>query len=77
MDHKQEPDSDLVEAMRLAQTPAGKQLIDLLQNNHSEQLQNALQLVSDGDYSQAKDAINAFLSTPDAKALLEQFGGNS
>lgn len=76
MDKKHDPNNDLSEAMRLAHSPAGKQLMELLRKNDSVQLQNALEKACAGDFSQAKDAINAFLSTPDAKALLEQLGGN-
>ena len=76
MDKKQDPGIELAEAMRLAQSSAGKQLLELLQNDDSPQLRNALEKARAGDFSQAKDAINAFLSTPDAKALLERLGGN-
>lgn len=76
MDKKQDPGIELAEAMRLARSPAGKQLLELLRKSDSAQLQNALEKASAGDFSQAKDAINAFLSTPDAKALLERLGGN-
>lgn len=73
MDRKQ--DRDLEEAMRLASSPAGQQLVQLLKNSDSAQLQSALEKAYAGDFSQAREAINAFLSTPDAKALLEQLGG--
>lgn len=74
MDKKQDAGFDLAEAIRLARTPAGKQLLELFQKNDSEQLRSALEKANSGDFSQAKEAINAFLSTPDAKALLEQIG---
>lgn len=74
MNPKKEP--DLSEAMQLAQSPAGKQLLDLLRQKNTVELQNALEKARSGDFEQARDAINALLTSPDAKALLEQLGGN-
>lgn len=76
MENKKDFQPDLAEAMRLAKSPAGKQLLELLRKNKTDQLQAAMQKASAGDYSEARDTINAFLSTPDAQALLEQLGGS-
>lgn len=76
MEQKPDSNSDLAEAMRMAQSPAGQQLLALLQKQQGGQLQDALEQASTGDYAQARDTINAFLATPEAKALLEQLGGN-
>lgn len=57
------------EAMRLAGTPAGKELIGLLNGQDRSQLQKA---VASGDTEQMKQAMEALLSSPQAKALMEQ-----
>ncbi len=63
------------EAMRLAQTGAGRQLIALLQNQNSTQLQQALASASTGNYDQAKQALAGLMENPEIRALLSQMGG--
>lgn len=72
MENKPDSPVDLSEVMRMAQSPAGQQLLALLQKNNADELRSAMEKASTGDYSQARKTINAFLSTPEAKALLEQ-----
>lgn len=72
MEHKPDSPMDLSEVMRMAQSPAGQQLLALLQQSSGEELRDAMEKASAGDYSQAKKTINAFLSTPEAKALMEK-----
>ncbi len=60
------------QAMELIRTPEGKQLINLLQKSSGARLQSAMSKASSGDYSQAKDLINEFLSTPQAQDLLRR-----
>ena len=70
-------DQDAIrEAMRLAQTPAGRQLLQMLQSSNDSQLQNAMASAASGDYSAAKQALSAILSNPEAQKLLRQMGGN-
>lgn len=70
------PDSsiDMSELMRLAQSPAGQQLLSMLQQSGGTELQSAMEKAAAGDYSQAQKTISAFLSSPEAKKLLEQLG---
>ena len=63
------------EAMKLAQTPAGQQLIKLLQETGGNDLQSAMEKAATGDYTQAKQAINALMRNPEARKLLKQMGG--
>ena len=63
---------DLTEIMRLAQTPAGRQLLTMLQESGGQELQNAITKASGGDYRDAQKAVASFLSDPEARALLEQ-----
>lgn len=64
---------DLSEIMRLARSPAGQELIALLQQGGRE-LQEAMDSAAAGNYGKAKDTISAFLSDPKAKALMEKLG---
>lgn len=65
---------DFSEVMRLAQTPEGRQLISLLQNSDSEALRAALSSAKEGNFDQAKNTLSGILSTPEAQALMKQFG---
>ena len=62
------------EAMRLAGTPAGQQLLAMLQKNGGASLQDAMNQAAAGNYEQAKSALSALLENPEAKRLLEQLG---
>lgn len=64
------------EAMRLANTPAGKQLISMLQSRNTGQLQQAAESASAGNYDHAKQALAEFMRNPEIRALLEQLGGS-
>lgn len=66
------PNMDPAEIMRLAQTPAGRQLLTMLQKSGGQELRSAMEKASGGDYRDAQKAIQAFLSNPEAQALLEQ-----
>lgn len=60
------------EAMKLANSEAGQQLLALLRQKNSQELEQAMAKAAAGDYSQAKKSINQMLSNPQARALLEQ-----
>lgn len=62
------------DAIRLANSPAGKQLMQLLRQSDGEQLRQAMEKASAGDLSQAKQAISSLMENPDIKRLLEQMG---
>lgn len=63
------------EAMRLAQTAEGQQLIRLLQASQGVDLQNAMRNAAAGDYQSAKNALGTVLNNPEAQALLRKLGG--
>ena len=63
------------EMLRLAASPAGKQLIALMRQKGGEDLQKAMKLAAAGDYTQAKDALQSVLSDPQAQKLLKELGG--
>ena len=63
------------DAMRLASTPAGQELLSLLRRSDSAQLQQAAQLASAGNYTQAQQLLSGFLRDPEVQQLLFQLGG--
>lgn len=68
-------DFSMQEALRLAKSPAGQQLIEFLKNTDSTQVRKAMEQANAGDYSQAKQSLSALLESEEAKALLQQLGG--
>ena len=60
------------DAKRLAQSDAGQKLISLLQSQNPQQLNAAMNQASSGDYEQLKKTLGAFMSSPEAQALLKQ-----
>ena len=63
------------EAMRLAKSPAGQQLIALLQQSNGPQLQKAMDLASAGDMKSAGQIINTLLSSNEqAQGLIDRLG---
>ena len=72
---KNSDDFSMQEALRLAKSPAGQQLLAMLQRNDKGQLKQAMNQAATGDYTQAKETLSTLLSSPEAKKLLEQLGG--
>lgn len=64
------------EAMKMANSPAGQQLLRLLQQSSGQSLQQAMNSAASGDYESAKRTLNALLNDPQARKLLQQMGGN-
>lgn len=62
------------EAMKLAKSDAGKQLIALLQQQNGAQIQNAMEQANSGNLEQAKQTLSNILDNPQARALLQQLG---
>ena len=65
----------LQDAMRLAATPKGQQLLRQLQEQHGPLLQSAMQQAQSGDYEQVKQMLSGLLNSPEGKALLDQLRG--
>lgn len=74
MQSKPESPMDYAELLRLAQSPAGQQLISALKQSQGNNLNAAMAKAAAGDYTLAKQAITEFLSTPEAKELLQKLG---
>ena len=69
---KNSQDFSMQEALRLANSPAGQQLLAMLKQSDSVQLQQAMQQASAGDFSNAAETLNTLLSSPQAKKLLDE-----
>lgn len=65
---------NMQEIMRLAASPAGQQLIALLQQQNSAALHSAIASASAGNYEHAKSALGSMLDSPEARTLLQQLG---
>lgn len=63
--------------MKMAQSPAGQQLIAMLQNADPSVLEKAMAQASAGNYEQAKASLTPLLESEDIKSLLQQIGGNA
>ena len=63
------------DAMRLAGTPAGQELLNLLRRGDSSELQQAAQLASEGNYAHAQQLLSGFLQDPEVQRLLSKMGG--
>ena len=60
------------EAMRLAQSDAGKELLQILQQKHGTAAKTAMDRAKEGDLKQAQQAIQGLLSDPKVQMLLQQ-----
>ena len=69
-------DFSLQNAMRLAQTPEGRQLFSLLQSTQPSALQQAMDNAASGDMEQLKQTVQSFLQSREAMALLEKMRGS-
>ena len=73
---KKTQDFSMEEAKRLAQTPEGQQLMAILQQKDSGQLQKAIEAASAGNYQQAGSLLQALLSSPEARQLIKKMGAD-
>lgn len=63
---------DMSELKRLAQSPAGRQLMELLQKNGGKELQGAVSQASAGNFDQAKQMLSSLLGSSEVQRLLKQ-----
>ena len=62
------------DVMRIANSPAGKQLLAMLKSTDDAVLQQAAAQASAGDMEQAKSTLSALLSSPQVKQLMDELG---
>lgn len=72
---KQETGFSMEEIMQLMRSPAGQQLMELLQNSDDPALQKAKRLSVNGNIDAAKDALRHMAASDEIKKLLSQLGG--
>lgn len=65
------------DAMKLAQSDAGKRLFALLQQQNAQQLQDAMDDAAAGNYEQVKNSMASMLASPEIRELLKKIGGDS
>ena len=73
---KKSDDFSVQEAMRLARSPAGQQLLALLQQKNSPMLQKAMEEAAAGDYSAVQKTMAAALANPEVQQLLSRMRGD-
>lgn len=67
---------DLSELMKIAGSPAGQELIALIQKNKDEHFEEAMLQARSGDFSQAKEMLSQMLSSKEAQDLLKEIRGS-
>ena len=72
---KKSQDFSMEEVMRIAKSPAGQQLIALLQQKDSVALAEATAQAKSGNYAQAGQTLRTMLSSPEAQKLMKELGG--
>ena len=63
------------DAIALAKSPAGQQLIAFLQRSGGDEVRQAAQFAASGDYTQAQQMLSGLLKDPEVMRLLSQLGG--
>ena len=71
---KNSEDFSMQEALRLAQSPAGQQLLAMLRQQDAGQLRQAMEQASAGDLQSARKTVEAMLATPEMQKILGQLG---
>ena len=74
MQNKQENFS-MQDALRLANSPAGKELLSILQSQNSENLQKAKSQAEKGEYDAVQKTLSGLLQDPKVRKLLEEMNG--
>lgn len=62
------------QAMQMAQSPEGQQLLRILKSGCGGDLQKAMASASSGDYAAVKQSLSTILNNPEAQKLLRQMG---
>ena len=75
--HKNPEDFSMQDAMRLANTPVGKELIATLRSTGGSDWEDVQQAVNNGDYESAKSSLSQILKSPKIQALLKEMEQNN
>ena len=71
---KNSQDFSMQEALRLANSPAGQQLLAMLRQQDAGQLRQAMEQASAGDLQNARKTVEAMMATPEMQKILGQLG---
>ena len=63
------------DAVKLANTPTGQELLALLQQSDTAALQDAMKQATSGNYGSAKQILQPLLASPEVQKLIRQLGG--
>ena len=63
------------DAMNLANSDAGKQLLNQLQKNNPKELEQAMAQAAQGDYRNLSETLKPLLASEQIQKLLKQMGG--
>ena len=66
---------DMRKAMELAGSPAGRQLIKLLQSQNNPELQTAISKAAAGDFKSAQVMLSSVMENPEVRDLLRRLEG--
>ena len=67
-------DFSMEDIIKLYNSPAGQQLIALLQNTDSSLFQQASEKVNAGNFDEAGKSLSALTDSPQIQALLKELG---
>lgn len=73
---KKSQEFSMEDAMKLARSPAARQLMDALRAKNPDTLERAMAQAAAGDFSQAQKNLQSLLSDPALQKLLQQLGGS-
>ncbi|MBQ8768186.1 MAG: hypothetical protein IJZ15_00830 [Oscillospiraceae bacterium] len=62
----------LRQAATMAKSEAGQQLMGLLQSQHGDKLQDAMQQAKAGNFAQVKEMMEAMMASEQAQQLLKK-----
>ena len=65
-------DFDIQQAMRLANSDAGRQLLNLLQSTQGKKLQDAMDQAAAGNYGQVKKTMQELMANDQAQQLMKK-----
>ena len=63
------------ELMKLAKSPAGQQLMAMLQQQDSAVVAQATAQAKSGNYAQAGQTLRSLLTSPEVQKLMKELGG--
>ena len=66
---------DMQQLKKLAHSPAGQQLMEVLKHSGSTEVEKAAGYASSGNLEEAKKALSGLLETPEIQKLLRQLEG--